>query len=54
MIVKNSDGTISFDSTDDYQFISFFDKIVTEYCKNNPELRKKLIENFLKSFEVEK
>lgn len=53
MIIKNADGTITFDWEEDYQFLSFFDRLVTDYCKNNPELRKKIIGNFLKSFELE-
>lgn len=53
MIVKNIDGTISFDFEEDYQFLSFFDRLVIDYCKDNHELRKKIIGNFMKSFEVE-
>lgn len=52
MIIKNGE-TISFDWEEDYTFLSFFDRLVLDYCKDKPELRKKIMTNFFKSFEQE-
>lgn len=52
MIVKNGE-TITFDWKEDYAFLSSFDELVKDYCKDNDELRKKILTNFFKAFVME-
>jgi hypothetical protein len=52
MIIKNG-KTISFEWEEDYTFLSFFDRLVRDYCKDNNELKKKIMMNFFKAFEQE-
>lgn len=49
MIKRNSE-TMSFENEADYKFLSDFEALVREYCKDNEELRRKIMSNFFASF----